>query len=168
MPGNAPRTAGRYRLCTQETTMAEPKAPVRLTQQRDYQFDVRFGEGIAALLADEPPPLGSGQGPSPEQLLAAAVGNCLSASLLFSLRKYKQQPEPISAEVSVETGRNAENRLRIKAMRVLLTLGQPAAALEHLDRALAQFEDFCTVTQSVRAGIAVEVQVQDAGGVRVK
>jgi organic hydroperoxide reductase OsmC/OhrA len=90
------------------------------------------------------------------------------ASLLFSLRKYKQQPEPISAEVSVETGRNAENRLRIKAMNVVLTLGQPAAALQHLDRALAQFEDFCTVTQSVRGSIDVSVQVRDALDVRLK
>jgi organic hydroperoxide reductase OsmC/OhrA len=141
---------------------------VRLTQRRDYQFDVHFGAGIAPLLTDEPTPLGSGQGPSPDLLLAAAVGNCLSASLLFSLRKYKQQPEPISAEVRVETGRNAENRLRIKAMNVVLHVGQPAAALQHLDRALAQFEDFCTVTQSVRGSIDVSVQVLDALGVRLK
>ena len=149
--------------------MAFDKPPaVRLTQQRDYQFEARFGEGMAALVVDEPPPLGSGLGPSPEQLLAAAVANCLAASLLFSLRKYKQAPEPMAAEVSVQTGRNAGNRLRIQAMTVQLRLGQPAAALQHLDRALAQFEDFCTVTQSVRAGIDVEVQVHDALGVRLK
>ena len=146
----------------------DTRQPVRLTQQRDYQFQVDFGAGIAPLLADEPPPLGSGAGPSPEQFLAAAVGNCLAASLLFSLRKYKQQPEPITAEVSAQTGRNAENRLRIQSMQVVLTLGQPAAALQHLDRALAQFEDFCTVTQSVRGGIEVNVQVVDAAGARVK
>ena len=146
----------------------DTRQPVRLTQQRDFQFQVDFGAGIAPLLADEPPPLGSGQGPSPEQLLAAAVGNCLAASLLFSLRKHKQQPEPIAAEVSTTTGCNAENRLRIQAMQVVLTLGQPAAALQHLDRALAQFEDFCTVTQSVRGGIEVNVQVVDALGARLK
>lgn len=146
----------------------DTRQPVRLTQQRDYQFEVDFGAGIAPLRADEPPPLGSGQGPSPEQLLAAAVGNCLAASLLFSLRKYKQQPEPIAAEVSVGTGRNAENRLRIQTLQVVLTLGQPAAALQHLERALAQFEDFCTVTQSVRGGIDVNVQVVDALGARLK
>ena len=148
------------------STSAPPS--VRLTQQRDYRFEVEFGPGIAPLLADEPPPLGSGAGPSPEQFLAAAVGNCLAASLLFSLRKYKQQPEPITAAVSAQTGRNAENRLRIQSMQVVLTLGQPAAALQHLDRALAQFEDFCTVTQSVRGGIEVNVQVVDALGARLK
>ena len=147
---------------------AKTQPAVRLTQQRDFQFQVDFGAGIAPLLADEPPPLGSGQGPSPEQLLAAAVGNCLAASLLFSLRKYNQQPEPIAAEVTTSTGRNAENRLRIQAMQVVLTLGQPAAALQHLHRALAQFEDFCTVTQSVRGGIEVTVQVVDSLGARLK
>ena len=141
---------------------------VRLTQQRNFQFEIDFGAGIAPLLADEPQPLGAGQGPSPEQLLAAAVGNCLAASLLFSLRKYKQQPDPISADVATEIARNPEGRLRIQALHVVLTLGQPAAALQHLDRALAQFEDFCTVTQSVRTGIEVSVQVNDATGARLK
>ena len=141
---------------------------VRLTQQRNFQFEIDFGAGIAPLLADEPQPLGAGQGPSPEQLLAAAVGNCLAASLLFSLRKYKQEPGPISAEVRHLTVRNAEGRLRIQSMEVLLRLGQPAAALQQLDRALAQFEDFCTVTQSVRAGIEVNVQVNDATGANLK
>lgn len=148
------------------TPTATPSA--RLTQQQDYAFEIQFGAGVPSLRADEPPPLGGGQGPSPEQLLAAAVGNCLAASLLFSLRKYKQQPEPISAEVRSETARNAEGRLRIKALHVVLSLGQPAAALQHLDRALAQFEDFCTVTQSVRSAIEVTVHVLDAAGARLK
>ena len=147
---------------------ATPTPALRLTQQRDYQFEMQFGPGIAPLLVDEPAPLGSGSGPSPEQLLAAAVVNCLAASLLFSLRKYKQQPEPISAEVRSATARNDEGRLRIKTIDVVLKLGQPAPALQHLDRALAQFEDFCTVTQSVRTGIDVNVQVLDATGERVK
>ncbi len=135
---------------------ADTRESVHLTQLRDYQFEVRFGGGIAAALhSDLPPPLGGGLGPSPEQQLAAAVGNCLAASLLFSLRKYKQQPEPISAEVSAEIGRNTEGRLRVQALDVVLTLGQPAAALQQLERVLAQFEDFCTVTQSVRVGIDV-------------
>jgi organic hydroperoxide reductase OsmC/OhrA len=148
--------------------MASTPASVQLRQQQGFQFEIRFGDGIAPLLADEPAPLGGGKGPSPEQLLAAAVGNCLSASLLFALRKFKQQPEPITTEVRFETGRNVDNRVRMQAVRVVLKLGQPAAALEHLERVLATFEDFCVVTQSVRGSIAVDVQVFDALGVQVK
>jgi uncharacterized OsmC-like protein len=141
---------------------------VSLAQRHDYLFDVRFGEGVPLLQADEPAPLGQGQGPSPVQLLAAAVGNCLSASLLFALRKYKQAPEPISTEVRAEVGRNADGRLRVLSLQANLTLGVPAAGLAHLERALAQFEDFCTVTQSVRASIPVTVSVFDATGVALK
>jgi len=51
---------------------------------------------------------------------------------------------------------------------VKLTLGAAAASLQHLDKALGQFEEFCTVTQSVRAGFPVEVQVYDSEGRRLK
>jgi uncharacterized OsmC-like protein len=102
------------------------------------------------------------------QFLAAAVGNCLSDSLLFALRKFKQAPEPLSCDVHAEVGRNTEGRLRVLAIRAVLTLGVPAASLQHLDRVLGQFESYCTVTQSVGQGIAVSIEVVDALGVRLK
>ncbi len=143
-------------------------ATVSLTQEQDFRFAIRFAEGQPPFHGDEPPPLGQGQGPSPAQLLAAAVGNCLSDSLLFALRKFKQSPEPISTESTAVVDRNAEGRLRVLEIRVRLRLGVAAAALQHLERALAQFEDFCTVSQSVRQGIPVHVEVHDAAGVRLK
>ena len=51
--------------------MSEGQAQVRLRQRQDYQFEIDFGEGVPALLADEKVPLGQGQGPTPVQLLAA-------------------------------------------------------------------------------------------------
>lgn len=141
---------------------------VRLSQVRDYQFDNVFGEGVPVLRADEPPPMGQGQGPTPTQLLAAAVGNCLSSSLLFALRKFKQQPEPLSCEVRAEVGRDADKRLRVQRLSATLSLGVPARTLEHLDRVLDSFENFCTVTQSVRRGIPVDVSVLDVDGTRLK
>ena len=54
---------------------------IELHQRSDYQFDIQFGAAVPALLCDEPEPLGQGLGPSPVQLLAAAVGNCLSDCL---------------------------------------------------------------------------------------
>lgn len=148
--------------------MSESSITVHLRQLQDYQFQVDFGAPLPTLLADEPAPLGQGLGPSPVQLLAAAVGNCLSASLLFSLRKYKQAPEPLSCEVQAEVGRNADNRLRVLQMTARLRLGVPAAELAHLDRVLAQFESFCTVTESIRQGIPVQIEVHDATGTRLK
>jgi uncharacterized OsmC-like protein len=148
--------------------MSSSMVRVELTQQQDYRFDIHFGEGIPVLVGDEPAPLGSGQGPSPVHLLCAAVGNCLSDSLLFALRKFKQQPEPLRCTVEAEVGRNAEGRMRVLQLQARLQLGVPAAALEHLDRVLSQFEEFCTVTQSVRQGLPVQLEVWDAEGVQLK
>ena len=103
--------------------MSDKTEVVHLQQVQDYQFDIRFGDDVPVLRGDEPPPLGQGAGPSPVQLLAAAVGNCLSDSLLFALRKFKQAPEPIRAEVVAQIGRNAEGRLRVLSMDATLTLG---------------------------------------------
>ena len=148
--------------------MSESTVQVHLQQKQDYQFDISFGGSIPPILGDEPAPLGLGLGPSPVQLLAAAVGNCLSDSLLFALRKFKQAPEPISCSVQADVGRNAEGRVRVLGLSAVLTLGVPAASLQHVDRVLAQFEAYCTVTQSVGQGIAIRTEVFDALGVKLK
>jgi organic hydroperoxide reductase OsmC/OhrA len=92
----------------------------------------------------------------------AGVANCLSDSLLFALRKFKQNPEPIETKASCEIGRNTENRLRILAIQVEIHIGVPGGTLENLDRVLAQFQDFCTVSSSVSLGIPVKVTVIDS------
>lgn len=148
--------------------MSETSIHVQLNQKQDYQFDIHFGGDIPSVIGDEPAPLGLGQGPSPVQLLAAAVGNCLSDSLLFALRKFKQAPEPLRCDIDAEVGRNAEGRMRVLGIKAVLTLGVPAASLAHLDRVLGQFEAYCTVTQSVGQGIPVSIAVVDALGVRLK
>ncbi|MFM1818038.1 MAG: hypothetical protein RL364_898 [Pseudomonadota bacterium] len=148
--------------------MSDKTIQIELVQQHDYRFDVHFGGDMPMVTTDEPAPLGTGLGPSPVQLLCAAVGNCLSDSLLFALRKFKQAPEPIRCTVQAEVGRNADNRLRVLKITATLTLGVPGASLEHLDRVLESFEQYCTVTQSVGQGIAIESQVFDSTGARLK
>lgn len=141
---------------------------ISLTQQSDYQFLIDFGAGIAPLVADEPPPLGQGQGPQPDHLLLAGVANCLTASLLFALRKYKQDPRGITARVTGTVDRNENKRLRVFGIQVDLGIGAEAGEIQHLERALAQFEEFCTVSQSVQAGIPITVTVTDGTGRRLK
>ncbi|MFM2119798.1 MAG: hypothetical protein RL722_1266 [Pseudomonadota bacterium] len=148
--------------------MSDHPQSLSLRQLGDYRFEADFGAGIPPVVFDEPAPLGSGSGASPVQLLAAAVGNCLSASLLFALRKFKQAPDPIRCELSATTGRNAENRLRVQQIVARIHLGVPAASLEHLDRVLSTFETYCTVTQTVRGAVDVVVEVYDATGARLK
>ena len=138
---------------------------ITLEQISDYEFKVRFDDtSIPDLTADETSPLGRDAGPNPSRLLAAAVANCLTASLLFALRKYKNTPGPLGAKAKATLARNEQGRWRITHIGVDLQLADKAELLGHLDRVLAQFEDFCIVTQSVRQGISVDVSVRDGEG----
>lgn len=65
--------------------MAAANALVTITRQSGFQFLVDFAPGMLQLTTDEPPPLGVAAGPAPNQMLMAAVANCLCASLTFAL-----------------------------------------------------------------------------------
>ncbi len=141
----------------------EPIAPVGLALEGGLRFRVDFGSAVVT--TDAPPPLGAGLGPDSEQLLMAAVANCLAGSLAFSLRKYRNPELPIHAQAEAQVGPDAQGRLRVRGIDVELRLGVPAAGLRLLERALAQYENHCVVTQSVRAAIPVAVRVVDGDGV---
>jgi uncharacterized OsmC-like protein len=141
---------------------------IDLLQQADYRFDVRFDDAaVPAMVVDEHPPLGANAGPSPSRLLAVSVGHCLSASLLFALRKFGNDPGALRTRVHVTLGRNDRGRLRIARIAAELHLGVPARTLSRLDRVLSQFEDFCTVTATLRGAVPVDVRVIDGSGLVV-
>jgi uncharacterized OsmC-like protein len=129
---------------------------------KNYSFQIDFGD-YGNIISDEPEPLGGGEGPNPVRLLAASVANCLAASLMFAIRKYKEDPGDVSAEISGELER-VDKLWRVNNLQVDLFLGNKKQDIPHLQRALEQFEDFCIVTQSVRKGIAVNLKVFDKTG----
>jgi uncharacterized OsmC-like protein len=55
-----------------------------------------------------------------------------------------------------------------KNVTVTLQLGTHASEIEHAERVLAQFEEFCTVTQSLGQGIPIHTRVIDAAGTVLK
>ncbi|PWW14107.1 MULTISPECIES: OsmC family protein [Pseudidiomarina] len=142
--------------------MANPAIDIKLQLIENYKFEIDFGE-FGQMVTDEHEPVGHGEGPGPSQLLATAVANCLAASLMFAIRKFKGDPGQVWARVSGDPER-VDGRLRITNLAVELHLGQPAASIDKLERVLEQFEDFCVVTQSVRSGIDVAVTVLDSDG----
>ncbi len=149
--------------------MSDPqRISLTLEQEEDYSFRIRFDDTtIADLMADEPPPLGKGEGPNPTRLLVAAVANCLSASLLFALRKFKNTPARLVTHATAELVRNEQGRLRVGHLHADIRLAESGTAHASLERILAQFENFCVVTESVRHGIDVSVSVTDAEGVQL-
>jgi uncharacterized OsmC-like protein len=123
-----------------------------------YEFRVCFDkQHFAELRLDEPVPLGKDRHPNASRLLAASVGNCLAASLLFCLSKANIQVRRLSADVSCELVRNERRRLRIGKISVTL---HPELVDSRGLKCLEEFEDFCVVTESVRRGIKVDVTVE--------
>jgi organic hydroperoxide reductase OsmC/OhrA len=139
---------------------------VELEQGEGYEFRVRFDwPDVPELLLDEPEPLGKKRGPNAARLVAAAVANCLAASLVFCLKtKFRENPGPVRAMASGRLEKNDRGRYRIAGIDVVLSLSETFGELPHQERCLEQFEDFCIVTQSIRAGIPVSVSVVDATG----
>ncbi|MBS7626615.1 OsmC family protein [Candidatus Bathyarchaeota archaeon] len=111
------------------------------------------------MIMDEPKPVGEGSGPNASRLLSAAVGHCLSASLLFCLAKARLNVERVETTVETSFRRNEKGRLRIGSLRAHIHLSIRREDVERLKRCLELFEDFCVVTQSVRQGIPVSVDV---------
>jgi organic hydroperoxide reductase OsmC/OhrA len=140
--------------------MDEQPFTVALEQRENFEFSVWFDDpALAAITLDEPAPLGAGRGPNAARLLGAAVGHCLSASLLFCLRKSRVPVKRMRARVAGKIIRNERGRLRIGELRVELDPEIAPADRARVGKCLEIFEDFCIVTGSVRQGIDVSVAV---------
>lgn len=134
---------------------------ISIEQITDFEFRVKFdGPQHPHLLMDEPPPLGQDAGPNPSRVLAAAIGNCLSASFLFCSRRAGLVVDRIHTDVRVQVVRNEARRLRVGKVDVVIDPNLDEATADKAARCASIFEDYCTVTQSIRQGIPVNVTVK--------
>ena len=149
--------------------MDDNTSEISMGLRKGYRFLVDFHEkGVEPLLVDEPPPLGEGHGPGASKLLAAAVGNCLSASALFCLEKARISVHGMHTTVRTTKSRNEANRLRIGRIEVKIVPEVAEEDIPRMKRCLELFEDYCTVTGSVRGGIDVTVEVEPVAPVAVE
>ena len=126
-----------------------------------YKFRVEFDVAdVPSLVVDEMEPIGKGLGPNPSRMLSTAVGHCLSSSLLYCLNKAKVRVKHLDTIVRANIGRNEEGYLRITGLDVQIHLEANEEDKSRVPRCLAIFENYCTVTQSVRKGIEVKVNVE--------
>lgn len=136
-----------------------PTFRVEMERIEGYEYRVRFDwEHAPEIVMDEPEPLGHREGPNASRLLAAAVGNCLSASLLHCLVRSREEVEGMRTVVTGTLVRNERGRLRVGGLDVTIEVrGVDPARLE---RCRGLFEDFCVVSDSVRQGIPIRVEVR--------
>lgn len=141
--------------------MAEEKEiTTTLELLKGFEFKVKFDlENVNDLLMDEPAPLGKSLGPNASRVLSAAVGNCTSASLLFCLMKARVSVEGLKTTVTTALAKNEEGYWRVKDIRVKIFPEIEEKISAQMRRCIEFFERYCIVTQSVRKGINVTVEV---------
>jgi uncharacterized OsmC-like protein len=138
-----------------------PRAKAQVDQVDGYRFRVSYpGSSVPPFEADEGPPLSRGQGPDPVLLLAAAIGHCLSATLVNTLARARVPATPIRTSVEVVLGRNEKGRKRVRAMEIRIECAPlHEEDRPRFDRSVEVFEDYCTVTGAVREGVKVQTVV---------
>jgi uncharacterized OsmC-like protein len=140
----------------------ERRFAVRLTHQSNYQFlsqaseDGRLHGG--PYLSDEPDPVGDAAAPSTPALLGSALGHCLSASLLETLKHSHIDVLGCETQAVAVVKPNAEGNPRIDRVEVTI---RPLIAERNprMQRCEDVFENYCTVTSSVKRGVEVRVKV---------
>ena len=138
---------------------------IQLDHLDGYGFKVGFGQdGVDDLHMDAGAPLGKGAGPNASSLLAAAVGNCLSASLLYGIAKKEAPSGGMETAVTCTVARNDHERLRIESMDVCITVSGEIEQLVRSKGCVGSFEDFSTAAASVRQGIPVHLEIVSTGG----
>nr|VFJ97597.1 MAG: Uncharacterized OsmC-related protein [Candidatus Kentron sp. LFY]VFK00270.1 MAG: Uncharacterized OsmC-related protein [Candidatus Kentron sp. LFY]VFK18824.1 MAG: Uncharacterized OsmC-related protein [Candidatus Kentron sp. LFY] len=138
---------------------------IRMEHLEGFEYKVKFDwPQPDELLMDEPAPLGQQKGPNASRLLAAAVGNCLTASLMYCTGKHEPPDQGAKTEITCKMIRNEKKLMRVGGMEVNITVNGGVEKSERLKRCLELFEDFCVVTDSVKKGIPIQVTVRNESG----
>ncbi len=99
-------------------------------------------------------------GPNPSRMLGMAILGCLSASFIFCLKKRNLTIDDLKAEAEVTIARNQKGFWRVKKIDVNIDVKiDDPETRKRADQCRKMFEQYCTVTQAVREGIDVEVNL---------
>jgi len=133
----------------------------KLKNVSGHKFQVEFDEPrYPKLIVDEEEPLGKGEGPNPVRLLSAAVGQCLSSSLIYCLDKARVKVNGLETRVNMELVKCEQGYWRIEGIGVKISLRVAEGDRSKVPRCLGLYEEYCTVTQGLRLGTRVTVDVE--------
>ena len=141
--------------------MPEESIVTKLQLIEGYRFQAKSDlEYFPDLIVDETKPEGTGAGPNPTRLLSIAVGHCLSSSLIYCLKKARIPIKRLETIVKTNLFRNKKGRRRVGSIDIQIKLKVNEEDKRRLPRCLNLFEDYCTVTQSIRNGIPVNINIK--------
>ena len=99
-------------------------------------------------------------GPNPSKLLALSVLGCLAASFAFCLQKKNFSLSDIEGKAVITSKRNEKGFWRLKKIDIKLNpkIDNPKMR-KRADQCLKFFEQFCIISESVREGIEINVNL---------
>ena len=99
-------------------------------------------------------------GPNPSRMLGMAVLGCLSASFIFCLKKREFTIDDLDGQAEVVIAKNEKGFWRVRHIDVNIKpkIDSPEMR-KRADQCRKMFEQYCIVTQAVREGIEVNVNL---------
>lgn len=140
----------------------EMKTKVGLKLEREMMFKCDLGDiKVEDCYIDEEHHIEAEMwGPNPSRMLGMAILGCLSASFIFCLKKRNFSVKDLNATAEVIIARNEKGLWRVKKINANIT---PKIETDEIrkraDQCRKMFEQYCIVTQAVREGIEVNVDL---------
>jgi uncharacterized OsmC-like protein len=139
------------------------KTKVSLEWLEDLTFKLSFeNPSLPDLFIDESHDanLPEAIGPDPSKLLVSAVIGCINASFAFCLKKSRIPLKGMKAQGELISKRNEQGFWRVSQINIELN---PEIEIEkgvpRLEKCIENFHKYCTITESVRQGIPVNVTI---------
>lgn len=140
----------------------ESKLKVGLTLEEEMIFKCDLGQiKMQNLYIDEKNSKEADKiGPNPSRLLALAVLGCLAASFTFCMQKKNFTLNDLEGKAEVIIKRNQKGFWRVKKINITINpkIEDPKMR-KRADQCRKMFEQYCIVTQAVREGIEVNVNL---------
>ena len=140
------------------------KTKVSIELIEDLTFKLNLENPVLPeLLVDETHDVNSPEalGPDPSKLLIAAVMGCLNASLAFCLKKAHIPLKGMKAQGMLTSRRNEQGFWRVSEIDVeIFPEIEIEKGIPRMEKCLDIFHNYCTITQSVRQGIPVNVTIK--------
>jgi uncharacterized OsmC-like protein len=138
------------------------KVNVGLTLEKEMIFKCELGEmKVEDCYIDEEHDTEAAMwGPNPSRMLGMAVLGCLSASFIFCLKKKHLSLNDLKADAKVIIARNDKGFWRVKKIDVDIKMDiEDLEARKRADQCAKFFQQYCLVTEAVREGIEVGVNL---------
>ena len=138
------------------------KVNVGLSLEREMIFKCELGEmKVKDCYIDEEHDVEASMwGPNPSRMLGMAILGCLSASFIFCLKKKNLSLNDLNADAEVSIARNEKGFWRVKKIDVMIKMDiEDPETRKRADQCKKMFEQYCIVTQAVREGIDVGVNL---------